>query len=90
MSKSPSKNSSTGGIGRSVLDGLPVTVEAVLGVATVKVGALTGLAPGDSFTLDRKLGDAIELRVNGVAVAYGELVAVGDNFGVRILEIASE
>lgn len=90
MTKSVSKNAPAAGIGRTVLEGLSVTVEAVLGVATVTVGDLTALAPGDSFTLDRKLGDPVELRLNGVTVAYGELVAVDDNFGIRIQEIASE
>lgn len=90
MTKSSTKNNSAFGVGRTALDSLPVTIEAVLGVATVKVGELTAMAPGDSFTLDRKLGDPVELRLNGVPVAYGELVAVGDNFGVRIQEIASE
>jgi len=75
---------------RTVIDGLPVTVEAVLGTATVTVGELTALSAGDSFMLDSKLGDAVELRVNGTVVALGEIVAVGENFGVRIQSIAPQ
>lgn len=84
------KANSSARVSQSVLDGLPVTVEAVLGVAQVRVGELAKLAKGDSFTLDRKLADAVELKLNGVTIAYGEIVAVGDNFGIRIQEIASE
>lgn len=69
---------------RSVVDDLPVTVEALLGVATVKVGDLRRLSSGDCFTLDTLLGDPVELRLNGVTIASGELVTVGDNFGIRI------
>lgn len=77
-------------VSQTVLDGLPITVEAVLGVAEVRVGELTKLAKGDSFTLDRKLSEAVELKLNGVTIAYGEIVAVDDKFGIRIQEIVSE
>ena len=89
MTKAQSTSSINAGIDRSVLDGLPVTIEAVLGVAEVTIGELTSLAAGDSFALDRKLGDAIELRLNGVTIAHGELVSVGDRFGVRITATAA-
>lgn len=75
-------------VGRSVLDELPVAVEAVLGVAQVKVGDLSALGAGDVFTLDARLGDPIELRLNGVAIAHGELVSVGEHFAVRIQQVA--
>lgn len=88
MTKAQSTSSSNTGVDRSVLDGLPVTIEAVLGVAEVTVGELTSLAAGDSFALDRKLGEAVSLRLNGVTIAHGELVSVGDRFGVRITAVA--
>jgi flagellar motor switch protein FliN len=90
MTNAHTTDSTNTGVDRSVLDGLPVTIEAVLGVAEVTVGELTRLAAGDSFALDRKLGDAICLRLNGVTIAYGELVSVGDKFGVRITAAASK
>lgn len=83
--KSPASNRR---VGRSVLDELPVAVEAVLGVARVKVGDLSALGKGDVFTLDAKLGDPVELRLNGVAIAYGELVSMGEHFAVRIQNVA--
>lgn len=76
------------GVSRSIIDSLPVTIEAILGVAEVRVGDLGRLAAGETFKLDSLLGDAVELRLNGAAVAYGELVSVGDNFAVRIQSVA--
>jgi flagellar motor switch protein FliN len=76
------------GVRRSVLDGLLVTVEAILGVATVKVGDLSQLAPGDTFKLDAPLGDPVELRLNGVTIAHGELVSFENRFAVRIKALA--
>ena len=73
---------------QSVIDALPVTVEAVLGFAEVTVGEINGLEPGAVFKLDTTLGDLVALRLNGVVIATGELVAVGDNFGIRIQQVA--
>lgn len=84
----------TGGTGQvlkqSVIDAIPVTVEAVLGVATVTVADVNRMAVGHAFALDAKLGDLIELRLNGVVVAHGELVAAGEHFGVRITALADQ
>lgn len=88
MSDTDNSPSSRRRVGRSVLDDLPVAVEAVLGVAQVKVGDLSTLDAGDVFTLDAKLGDPVELRLNGVAIAHGELVSMGEHFAVRIQKVA--
>lgn len=90
MSNNEKPKSPKRSVSRTVLDGLPVTVEAVLGVAQVKVGDLSGLDAGDVFALDAKLGDAVELRLNGVAIAHGELVAMGEHFAVRIQKVAED
>lgn len=76
------------GVRRSVIDDLPVAVEAILGVAKVKVGELSRLGSGDVFALDALLGDPVELRLNGVVIAQGELVSMGDKFAVRIQQLA--
>lgn len=78
------------GLRKSVLDDLPVTVEAVLGVAHVTVGDLSRLSQGDTFTLDSLLGDPVELRLNGSIIAHGELVSVDNNFAVRIQSLADD
>ena len=66
------------------IQGVPIMVD---GVAQVKVGDLSQLASGDVFTLDALLGDPVELRINGVTIAQGELVSMGDRFAVRIGEL---
>ena len=38
--------------------------------------------------LEARLNDLVELRLNDTVVARGEIVAVGDNFGVRIIDVA--
>ncbi|WP_022692965.1 FliM/FliN family flagellar motor switch protein [Ponticaulis koreensis] len=69
------------------LDGLTVRIEAYLGGTESTVGELEALKPGETVELDTPLNQNVELRLNGVAVARGELVAVGDRFGVRLSDL---
>lgn len=74
-------------VNRDVLRGVPVSLEAKLGNAAMTVDALLDLKAGSVVTLDANLSDFIDLNLNGNLVARGEIVAVGDQFGVRITEI---
>jgi len=70
-----------------LLGNVPVQLEAFVGGARMTVAELAALAADSVVTLDAPLNQAVELRLNDHAVARGELVAVGDRFGVRISEI---
>ncbi|MEI9851957.1 MAG: FliM/FliN family flagellar motor switch protein [Sphingomonas sp.] len=74
-------------ISTRLIEGVNVELVAQLGAARMSVAELTTLGPGAVVTLDAQLNQAVELRLNGVAVARGELVAVGEKFGVRLTEI---
>jgi flagellar motor switch protein FliN/FliY len=77
-----------GRISRSLIDNVEVSLEAVLGTARVTVAELGALKRDSVLALDAALNEPVKLRLNGVVVATGELVAVGDSFGVRIVELA--
>lgn len=49
--------------------------------------ALSRLGPGSVLDLDRSVEDAVDVLVNGVPIARGEIVVVGGNYGVRITEV---
>ncbi|WHU04995.1 FliM/FliN family flagellar motor switch protein [Sphingomonas sp. NIBR02145] len=74
-------------VSSKLIDNVAVELEAFLGSAPMTVADLTGLATGSVVQLDAQLNMPVELRLNGMAVARGELVAVGDKFGVRLTEI---
>jgi len=74
-------------VSAKLIETVAVDLEAFLGGTRMTVGALTALEPGATVPLDAPLGRQVELRLNGVAVARGELVAVDDQFGVRLQEI---
>ena len=75
------------GIDQKLISGLEVMLEARVGSARLKVSELMKLKSGDKVPLDAALNEDVELRLNGVTIARGELVAIGSNFGVRIVEI---
>jgi flagellar motor switch protein FliN len=77
-------------IDEGLIAGVEVRLEARLGSAVMTVAELMELKGGDCVRLDAELNRDVELILNGVAVARGELVAVGDHFGVRILEIVTK
>jgi len=65
-----------------------VSLKARLGETTLSVDELLQLKTGSVLKLERLLSELVELRLNDAVIARGEIVAVDDHFGVRILEIA--
>jgi flagellar motor switch protein FliN len=82
-------NGAAAGAGQSLIDAVGVTVETYLGAAQMTVAELNALQGGALVPLDQALNALVELRVNGLTIARGELVAVGDKFGVRIVAVSS-
>ena len=39
------------------------------------------------MVLDKLAGDQVDLFVNGLCVAKGDVVVIDDNFGIRITEV---
>lgn len=88
-SASESKGKALPRIDPQLIEAVAVELDGFLGSARMTVAELSALEKGAVITLDATLNSAVELRLNGVAVARGELVAVGDNFAVRLTEIGS-
>ena len=75
-----------GGSGEDVARALPVLVEFELGRLEMTLGELAGLQPGYVFPLPAFVeGANVTIRANGRACGRGELVAVGDTLGVRLV-----
>lgn len=58
---------------QQALAATPVVLEAVLGKATLAMGELKGLAPGDVLVLDRAVDGPIDLRI----METGQIVVAG-------------
>jgi len=69
---------------------IPVTVQVVLGSATMPVSQLMKLGRGAVVALDQRVGEPVNIVVNGRIVARGEVVVVDEDnsrFGVSLTEI---
>jgi len=60
-----------------------------LGTVELLVREVAALSPGSVVQLDRLVGEAADLTVNGVLVARGSVVVVDDHLGLRITELAA-
>lgn len=65
-----------------------VALAAQVGTMTMSIDELFALKPGDVVSMNELLEAPLTLMLNGRQVARGELLAVDDHFGVRILELA--
>ena len=71
-----------------ILD-VSVTLALEVGRARMSVRELLQLAPGAIVELDRLANEPLDVLVNGVRVARGEVVVVNDKFGIRLTEVVS-
>ena len=69
---------------------IPLNVEVVVGSTVIQIKELINLGPGSVLELDRETTEPVDVKVNGKLIAKGELVVVGERFGIRITEIYSE
>ena len=65
-------------------------ITAELGKCKMNVRDILKLGTGSVVELDRLAGGPVDLLVNNKLVARGEVVAIDDNFGVRITELIEE
>ncbi|MCF1503833.1 flagellar motor switch protein FliN [Afifella sp. H1R] len=69
---------------------IPVLMQVVLGSARMPVANLMKLGRGAIVPLDHRVGEPVEVVVNGRVIARGEVVVVEDDnsrFGVSLTEI---
>ena len=76
-------------IGVSGLMNVPVQVTVRLGDVRMNLSEMMELGPGSLLTLDRQAHEPCDILVNGRVIARGEVVTIGDQYGVRISEICS-
>lgn len=63
-------------------------VEAELGTCSMSVREVLELTRGSIIALDKLAGEMADVRVNGLPLARGEVVVLGDGIHIRISEIS--
>lgn len=73
--------------------GIPVVVDVILGSTKMPISNLMKLKQGLVVPLDRKIGEPVDIAVNGSIVARGEVVVLDDDpsqLGVSLVEVLGE
>jgi flagellar motor switch protein FliN/FliY len=69
---------------------IPVLIQVVLGSATMPVANLMKLGRGAIVPLDHRVGEPVDVMVNGRVIARGEIVIVEEDnsrFGISLTEV---
>ena len=70
-----------------ILENIEVNLTVEVGSAELKIKELLRLNEGSVIELDRLAGDPLDILINGTMIAKGEVVMVGERFGIRFVEI---
>ena len=71
-----------------VLENIEVKLTVEVGSTEIKIRDLLRLNEGSVVELDRLAGDPLDILANGTTIAKGEVVMVGERFGIRFTEVA--
>jgi flagellar motor switch protein FliN len=71
------------------LQNVPVELAIEIGRTRMTIGDALALGIGSVVTVGRLAGDPVDLLVNGRVIARGEVVAIEEELGLRITEIAA-
>jgi len=85
-SHGPQQGSPVLGGNLNVIHGVKVHLRVSVGQVTLTLGELLGLKEGGTLKLESSLDVPVDVLLEDKVVARGQLVAVDDNFGVRITE----
>jgi flagellar motor switch protein FliN len=76
----------------SLIMNIPVDVQIVLGSAEMPVSELMALRKGSTVALNRRIGEPVDVVVNGRKIAKGEITVLENEpsrFGIKLTEIAT-
>ena len=71
-----------------VLENIEVKLTVEVGSTEIKIRDLLRLNEGSVVELDRLAGDPLDILANGTTIAKGEVVMVGERFGIRFTEVS--
>lgn len=69
-----------------VLD-VPVELSVEMGRATMTIRDTLAIGAGSIITLNRLVGEPVDLFANGRLIARGEVIAIDEEYGLRVTEV---
>ena len=73
-----------------LINNLPVNISVEVGRTKFKIEELMRLTQGSVVELDRLAGEPLDLRVNDVLIAQGEVVLVNEKYGIRLTQVVAK
>tara|TARA_B100000242_G_C42622908_1_gene293523 strand:- start:138 stop:506 length:369 start_codon:yes stop_codon:yes gene_type:complete len=70
-----------------VLENIDVKLTVEVGGAEIKLRELLRINEGSVIELERLAGDPLDILANGTIIAKGEVVMIGERFGIRFTEV---
>jgi flagellar motor switch protein FliN/FliY len=71
-----------------LLQDVDVKLTVEIGSTSLKLRELLSLGEASVVELDRQANELLDVLVNGTLIGRGEVVTIGDRFGIRITELA--
>ncbi len=71
-----------------ILRDVEVQVTVEIGRCRKKIADILRLSPGQTIELGKAAGEPLDIYVNGQLLGRGEVVVIGDRYGVRVTELA--
>ena len=87
MSPTPIRTAAPGQANLDLVHDVPLEISAVLGQTEMSLREVVAMQTGSVFELDKLSTDPIDLYVNNILIARGEVVVVDDKFAVKISEL---
>ena len=81
------KSERTGLENLKVLENIDVKLTVEVGGAEIKLRELLRINEGSVIELERLAGDPLDILANGTIIAKGEVVMIGERFGIRFTEV---
>ena len=72
-----------------LLQDVDVKLTVEIGSTTLSLRELLALGEASVIELDRQAGELLDVFVNGTLIGRGEVVTVGERFGVKLTELVS-
>lgn len=72
-----------------MLQDVDVKLTVEIGSTTLSLRELLALGEASVIELDRQAGELLDVLVNGTLIGRGEVVTVGERFGVKMTELVA-
>jgi flagellar motor switch protein FliN/FliY len=87
MAPTPIRAAPPGKANLDLVHDIPLEISAVLGQTAMSLRDVVALQNGSVLELDKLSTDPVDLYINDILIARGEVVVVDDKFAIKISEL---